>query len=155
MKGAIPVENEDDLYFEFDSTDVFDSTTMQLDKTPLPRYDLAEYFYNNLTFPAQAQKDEIEGKVMVRFLVNKDGSITNVIVTKGLELSVDLEALRVITMMPKWDPAKVDGRKTKLWCIMAMKYPWSYLYEKHIPGIKVNHNAPGLGLPFMGGSHCP
>lgn len=58
----------------------------------------------NLKYPASAQKAKIEGKVVAQFLVNEDGSITDVKLTKKLHPQCDNEALRVLKMMPRWTP---------------------------------------------------
>lgn len=58
----------------------------------------------NLKYPANAQKAKIEGKVVALFLVNEDGSITDIKLTKKLHPQCDNEALRVLKMMPRWTP---------------------------------------------------
>lgn len=58
----------------------------------------------NLKYPASAQKAKIEGKVVAQFLVNEDGSITDIKLTKKLHPQCDNEALRVLKMMPRWTP---------------------------------------------------
>lgn len=58
----------------------------------------------NLKYPANAQKAKIEGKVVAQFLVNEDGSITDIKLTKKLHPQCDNEALRVLKMMPRWTP---------------------------------------------------
>ena len=58
----------------------------------------------NLKYPANAQKAKIEGKVVAQFLVNEDGSITDIKLTKKLHPQCDNEALRVLKMMPHWTP---------------------------------------------------
>ena len=58
----------------------------------------------NLKYPAAAQSAKVEGKVVAQFLVNEDGSITDIKLTKKLHPQCDREALRVLKMMPRWTP---------------------------------------------------
>lgn len=71
-------------------------------------------FYQNvgerIKYPAAARRMNIEGKVFVEFVVNKDGSITNVVVIKGIGAGCDEEAVRVVSESPAWNPAKQRGR---------------------------------------------
>jgi TonB family protein len=58
----------------------------------------------NKKYPEQARKDSIEGRVVVSFTVESDGTITNAQVVKSLHPLLDAEALRVVNLMPKWEP---------------------------------------------------
>ena len=72
---------------------------------------LTEYL-NTREYPAEALKDSIEGRVIVEFIVEKDGSITNANVIKGVCPSIDAEAVRLISDMPKWKPGS-DMRRPR------------------------------------------
>ena len=67
------------------------------------------YLKANQKYPAKAKKNKIEGKVMVEFVVEKDGSLTNLKVIKKLGNGLDEEAIRLIEKGPKWLPAKFKG----------------------------------------------
>lgn len=62
----------------------------------------AKYIQKNLRYPPQAMEDGLQGKVFVSFVIEKDGSISNVTVIRGVAGSLDQEALRVIQKSPKW-----------------------------------------------------
>jgi protein TonB len=64
----------------------------------------AKYIQRNLRYPLQAQEDGIQGKVFISFVIEKDGSISNVTVLRGVASSLDQEAARVIQKSPKWKP---------------------------------------------------
>jgi protein TonB len=64
----------------------------------------AKYLQKNLRYPLQAQEEGSQGKVFVSFVIEKDGSISNVTVIRGVVASLDQEALRVIQKSPKWKP---------------------------------------------------
>lgn len=71
--------------------------------------DFSAFLSKNIKYPEKAIKDKIEGKVYVEFVVEKDGSVTNFEVVKGLDQSCDEEALRVMKLSPKWIPGKQNG----------------------------------------------
>lgn len=63
-----------------------------------------QYIKANLKYPEQAKKEKIQGRVGVRFVINKDGSVGEAKVMKGIGGGCDEEALRLIKNMPKWNP---------------------------------------------------
>lgn len=64
---------------------------------------------SNLQYPKRSQQNDIQGRVIVKFVVNADGSIEQASVVKGVDKDLDAEALRIIRSMPKWIPGKKDG----------------------------------------------
>ena len=68
-----------------------------------------KYLTDNLRYPEQAKADNIQGRVLIRFVVMNDGSIVNVEVARGIGGGCDEEAVRVVKAMPKWKPAVSDG----------------------------------------------
>ncbi|MBS1680990.1 MAG: TonB family protein [Bacteroidetes bacterium] len=73
---------------------------------------LREYIAKNLIYPATAKQNRIEGKVNVQFIINKDGRVSDVSVTKGISLECDEAAVRVVANT-KWKPGKQDGRAVR------------------------------------------
>lgn len=71
---------------------------------------LFKYLGQHINYPADAQEAGIQGRVLVRFTVGKDGAIRNARVIKGVHPSLDREALRVVNSMPHWIPGKQDGK---------------------------------------------
>lgn len=71
---------------------------------------LMEYISKNLRYPAEARAKGIQGRVIVSFVVKKDGSIEDTEVVRSIEPSIDKEAQRVISSMPKWKPGKQRGQ---------------------------------------------
>lgn len=78
---------------------------------PKAPYDWGQYLRNTLHYPSTAREADIQGKVYITFIVEKDGSISNVSATKGGDLGGGLpeEAIRVVKNMPKWTPAQKNG----------------------------------------------
>lgn len=68
----------------------------------------------NLTYPRSAASAGVGGKVFVSFVVNTDGSLTDIQVLKGIGFGCDEEAVRVINKMPHWKPGKQSGRAVRV-----------------------------------------
>lgn len=92
---------------------------------PAPKGGMAafyQYVQQKLKYPAQARRMGIEGKVFVQFVVDKDGSITEVQAVKGIGAGCDEEAVRVIQGSPKWKPGKQRGRSVKVRMILPITF---------------------------------
>ena len=68
-----------------------------------------KWLTRNLRYPPTAQSQRIQGKVVISFIVNKDGSIASPTIVRSVDPILDREALRVIKMMPPWKPGLQDG----------------------------------------------
>ena len=68
-----------------------------------------KWLTRNLRYPPTAQSQRIQGKVVISFIVNKDGSIASPTIVRSVDPLLDREALRVIKMMPSWKPGLQDG----------------------------------------------
>lgn len=75
---------------------------------------LLQYLGKNIKYPTIAQEQGIQGKSIISFVVNKDGSIVDPKVEKSLDASCDKEAMRVISQMPKWKPGKQRGKPVRV-----------------------------------------
>ena len=75
---------------------------------------LIEFLQTNIKYPKDAIKQEVGGRVMVMFVVETDGSISNVRVARKVFPSLDEEAVRVVKTMPKWKPGKEKGRLVRV-----------------------------------------
>ena len=76
---------------------------------------LKHYLATNVKYPAKAIEADIQGKVYVRFIVNKKGEIENVQILRSVHPLLDKEALRVIKSMPKWKPGEQVGKPVSVW----------------------------------------
>ena len=77
-----------------------------------------KWLTKNLKYPAVAQQRKVQGRVVAQFIVNRDGSVSDIQVVEKLSAECDREALRVLRMMPKWEPGVMDAKpcRTKV-CI--------------------------------------
>ena len=92
---------------------VFD-TVEQMPEYPGGMQAMIEFLQANMKYPEDAAKQKVEGRVMVQFVVETDGSISDVHVAKQVFPSLDAEAIRVVQAMPKWTPGKEKGNVVRV-----------------------------------------
>lgn len=81
-----------------------------------------KYVGKNMNYPNQARRMGVEGKVFVQFVVDKDGSLTDIKAVKGIGAGCDEEAVRVLKAAPKWTPGKQRGRAVKVRMILPITF---------------------------------
>ena len=81
-----------------------------------------EFVSKNLNYPAQARRMGMEGRVFVEFVVEKDGSLTDIKVVKGIGAGCNEEAVRVLSLAPNWNPGKQRGREVRVRMIMPIMF---------------------------------
>ena len=81
-----------------------------------------EYMMQNLKYPEDAVKQKIEGRVIASFVVETDGSITEINVVKKVFPSLDDEAVRMLKEMPRWTPGKKDGKPVRVRYTVPVSY---------------------------------
>jgi protein TonB len=75
---------------------------------------LRKFIASAIKYPVIAQENGIQGKVFVNFVVEKDGSVTKATISRGVDPSLDKEALRVVNSLPKWKPGKQGGKPVRV-----------------------------------------
>ena len=75
---------------------------------------MLQYIMENMKYPEQAMKEGIQGRVTVRFIVEKDGSISDVKPVLSVHPLLNKEAVRVVKSMPKWTPGKQNGKPVRV-----------------------------------------
>lgn len=85
-------------------------TVEQLPEFPGGIVQFMKWLTRNLRYPPQAQQQKIQGKVIISFIVNKDGSIASPTIVRSVDPILDAEALRVIKMMPRWKAGLENGK---------------------------------------------
>ena len=93
-----------------------------VEQMPSAPYEMNEYLAKNVHYPKAARKAEVQGRVIVQFVVNEDGSISDAKVLRGIGAGCDEEALRVIRDMPKWKPAKQNGKAVKVFFTQPISF---------------------------------
>ncbi len=74
---------------------------------------MMKWLSNNIRYPESAQQNGISGRVVVKFVVERDGSVSSPTIVKGVDRDLDQEALRVVKRMPKWQPGKNNGQPVR------------------------------------------
>lgn len=95
------------------STRVYD-VVEQMPSFPGGISGLRTYLNQNIRYPAEAQENCVQGRVVVSFVVGKDGHISDVTVLRSVEPSLDKEAVRVVRNMPRWTPGKQGGEPVRV-----------------------------------------
>lgn len=83
---------------------------------------MIQFISSNIKYPADAKKQKVDGRVLVNFVVEKDGSITEVKVIKPAFPSLDAEAIRVVKAMPKWKPGYQRGKAVRVQFTMPINF---------------------------------
>jgi len=112
---VIEVEVEADEHIIFDVVE---------DQPEFPGGDEArmKFLRDNIRYPTIARETGIQGTVFITFVVERDGSITDVRVLRGIGGGCDEEAIRVVRMMPKWNPGKQRGRAVRVQFSMPIRF---------------------------------
>ncbi len=75
---------------------------------------LVKYLSENIVYPVSAKENDIEGKSIIKFVIDQDGSVIDAEIAKGFNDDCDAEALRVVSTMPNWKPGQKDGKNVKV-----------------------------------------
>ena len=75
---------------------------------------LMRYLSEHISYPVTAQEAGIQGRVILQFVVNRDGSIVDIQVVRGVDAALDQEAVRVVSAMPKWTPGEQRGKTVRV-----------------------------------------
>ena len=93
-----------------------------VEQMPVPGFVMDEYLSKNIQYPASARDNNIDGKVIVKFVVNEDGSVSDVSLIRGIGGGCDQEAMRVVASMPKWKPGKQNGKPVKVYFTLPISF---------------------------------
>ena len=101
---AEPEEMPDDVFMVVEEMPEFPGGTMAL----------LEYLRSNVKYPKECRDNNIQGRVLVSFIVGKDGKITNPEIVLGVDPALDAEAMKVVAAMPEWKPGTQKGEKVRV-----------------------------------------
>lgn len=85
------------------------------EQQPTFKGNVQAWLTSHLNYPASAAENNIQGKVVVKFVVGRDGSVSRAEVVRGVDPALDREALRVVNSMPKWNPGMNNGQPANVW----------------------------------------
>lgn len=105
-----PVEVEEE---EVEEQQIF-QVVEEMPSFPGGTAECMKFLSKNIKYPTISQENGVQGRVIVQFVVNTDGSIVDAVVARGVDPYLDKEALRVVSMMPKWTPGKQRGKAVRV-----------------------------------------
>lgn len=103
---------------------------------------MLSYIYDNLNYPQSAYDKNIQGRVVLRFLVRKNGEIDSVKILKGLEPSLDAEAIRLVSNFPQFEPATLDLVPIDWYMALPIKFnkaDYDERYRKRYPAFQFDN----------------
>lgn len=89
-----------------------------------------KYLGENIKYPQKAKENGIQGTVFISYVIEKDGSVSHAKILRGVEKSLDKEAIRVVTGMPKWKPGKQRGEAVRVQYNLPIKFTLDDKKEK-------------------------
>lgn len=84
--------------------------------------ELIKYINTERKYPEQAYMNNIQGRVLCSFVVNSDGSISHISILRGVEESLNKEAMRIVASMPKWTAGKINNTTVPVRCIIPIAF---------------------------------
>ena len=94
----------------------------QMPEFPGGEGELFKFIQQNISYPAMERDNDIQGRVIVGFVVNEDGSVSDVAVKKGVSNGLDKEAIRVVKLLPKFKPGKQQGKSVKVAYVLPIMF---------------------------------
>ena len=94
----------------------------QMPQFPGGEAELIKYVTNHIKYPTMAAENNIQGRVVVKFVVKKDGSVGEVQVLRGKDPDLDKEAVRVVRTLPKFIPGKMNGQAVSVWFTLPINF---------------------------------
>ena len=105
-----------------------------------------KFLAKNMKYPVAAQEAKIEGRVIVQFVIERDGSVSDAKVMRGVNSELDAEAIRVVSMMPKWIPGKQRGKA------VAVKYTMPIMFRLQTPASEKEKNSSPIVMEVEEGA---
>lgn len=92
------------------------------EKMPSFKGNVNQWLSQHIVYPAAAAENNVQGKVIVRFVVGKDGSVSQASVVRSVDPALDREALRAVNSMPKWNPGMNNGQPAAVWFTLPVTF---------------------------------
>lgn len=98
------------------------STKPHMPSFPGGKEALMQYFAENMKYPQDAYEQKIGGRVLVQFVIEKDGSISDVEIARSVFPSLDEEAIRLVKGMPRWNPGKQNDKAVRIKYVLPVTF---------------------------------
>ena len=119
---VVPIEKTSDEQAPDDEKDQIYNTVDQMPQFPGGEAEMVKYLYQNIKYPENAIKNNVQGRVVVQFVIDKTGQVGDVKVVRSVDEEVDAEAVRVIKSMPKFEPGRQDGKEVAVWYTLPVSF---------------------------------
>ncbi|MDE5998789.1 MAG: energy transducer TonB [Bacteroidaceae bacterium] len=124
---ATNLQNNDNQQTTDDGNSVKNAVTSPTSYETRPRFPggdkaLFDFIKRNMHYPECAKEKRIEGRVIVSFCVETDGSLTNINIAKSADSRLNEEALRIVKKMPKWEPGQIQGEIVRMKCFVPIEF---------------------------------
>jgi TonB family protein len=83
---------------------------------------LMSFIAGNLRYPERSQRNNVQGKVIVRFVVNSTGKVEKAEVVRSLDPDLDKEAIRIVNLLPIWEPGRQNGVNVSVWYTLPISF---------------------------------
>jgi periplasmic protein TonB len=113
------------LFSQKDTTTTVYEITEVMPEFPGGQAKLYEFLNQNLILPKLNTDSQIQGKIYVKFVIKKDGSIDDIQVIKGSHEKLNEEVIRVIKLMPKWTPGLQNGQAVDVYFTLPVQIHWN------------------------------
>ena len=107
-------KDDDDIDDPEPVTEIVDETVDQMAYYPGGIPALMDFLNENIKYPEQAEREGIEGRVVAGFIVERDGSVSNIEILKSVHPLLDAEVVRVMSLMPNWIPGRQNGQPVRV-----------------------------------------
>jgi TonB family protein len=107
-------------------TTTYSKSRIELPKFPGGEFDFNRYLARNIRYPAKDRENNIQGKVILSIVINKDGTVTDVKIIRSVSDGIDSEALRVLKNSPKWIPGTAYGSPAKIRYSVPINFALAY-----------------------------
>jgi len=108
--------------FQLQPIAIFDDTEMTPPEFPGGQQALMRWLSNNINYPIVAHRAGIQGRVVIQFAVDRDGSIADIDIVQSVDPNLDRESVRMILAMPKWIPGKIDGQAVRVMFTLPISF---------------------------------
>lgn len=107
-----------DSITDVESKKIFGQPEMQ----PTFKGDINLWLAQNMRYPEEAEKNDIEGKVVVEFVIEKDGSVSNIKALRSPHSSLTEEVVRLVKAMPNWNPGTMSGKPVRVKYVLPLSF---------------------------------
>ncbi len=149
--NGTPHLNEKESYIEVDNAEEVFMVVEKMPEFPGGNAELMKFFTTNLKYPIEAQQQGVQGRVIVQFVVGKEGKLRDFEIKKGVSPDLDAEAIRVCQAMPNWKPGTQRGEAVSVKYTVPISFRLESGKQEHTAAciVRVNNKGGYMYGPFM------